>query len=508
MTRRLSLLRLAGVVAVVAATAASGYAAVARVLATPAQPAPAWFAPYVDVTLPPSFQFQNRGASSARDVVLGFVVADPNEPCTPSWGAHYTLAAASTGIDLDRRIVRFRRQGGDVIVSFGGQRNSELAVACQEVTALADAYRSAIARYGLTTVDFDVEGSALGDADANLRRAEAIARVQNGIRKHGGKLAIWLTLPAETTGLSTEAVSALDSMLAAHVDLAGVNVMTMDFGSSLASGETMVAAVERSLGGAHRQLVSAYRRAGINLSLQHAWNKIGATPMIGQNDVAGERFDLGAASALLAFVGKHHLLRVSIWSANRDSPCGPNVADLTVVSNFCSGVDEPRLGFTRTFAALTGRPATTAGSVTVADRVVRDDPAASPYPIWALGKGYVEGFKVVWHGNVYRAKWWSEGQAPDAPIVHDWETPWVLVGPVLPGEHPAKAVAVVKGKFPAWSPEATYLKGDKVLFGGLPYQAKWWTHGDKPDAHVSTPWNTPWRPLFSMPGEPLAISSG
>ena len=56
------------------------------------------------------------------------------------------------------------------------------------------------------------------------------------------------------------------------------------------------------------------------------------------------------------------------------------LATQLVISAPASGVDEPRLGFTRTFAALTGRPATTAGSVTVADRLVRDDPAAGEHP--------------------------------------------------------------------------------------------------------------------------------
>ena len=35
-----------------------------------------WFAPYVDVTLPPTYQFQNASANPAQQTVLGFVVAD------------------------------------------------------------------------------------------------------------------------------------------------------------------------------------------------------------------------------------------------------------------------------------------------------------------------------------------------------------------------------------------------------------------------------------------------
>ena len=34
-----------------------------------------WFAPYVDVTLTPTYQFQSTSADTARQSVLGFVVA-------------------------------------------------------------------------------------------------------------------------------------------------------------------------------------------------------------------------------------------------------------------------------------------------------------------------------------------------------------------------------------------------------------------------------------------------
>ena len=51
-------------------------------------------------------------AGQLDDVVLGFVVADPDDACTPSWGGAYTLDEAATGLDLDRRIARYRERGG------------------------------------------------------------------------------------------------------------------------------------------------------------------------------------------------------------------------------------------------------------------------------------------------------------------------------------------------------------------------------------------------------------
>ena len=82
----------------------------------------------------------------------------------------YSLPAAADGLDLDRRIARLRQQGGSVTVSFGGQANTELAVACGDTARLSAAYRSVVARYRLTSVDFDVEAGALNDPASISRR--------------------------------------------------------------------------------------------------------------------------------------------------------------------------------------------------------------------------------------------------------------------------------------------------------------------------------------------------
>src|ERR1700712_699390 len=97
---------------------------------------PSSFAPYVDVTATPQFGFEDPAQSSATNVVLGFVVSSPSSACQPSWGATYSLASASDKLDLDRRVARLRQRGGQVSVSFGGARNSELALGCRDETQL------------------------------------------------------------------------------------------------------------------------------------------------------------------------------------------------------------------------------------------------------------------------------------------------------------------------------------------------------------------------------------
>lgn len=85
------------------------------------------------------------------------------------------------------------------------------------------------------------------------------------------------------------------------------------------------------------QLGDAYRRPGIVQPERTLWRMIGATPMIGTNDVPGEVFTLEDARALIRFANLVDLGRISLWSANRDFQCGPN-ADDTRASNTCSGL--------------------------------------------------------------------------------------------------------------------------------------------------------------------------
>jgi chitinase len=66
---------------------------------------------------------------------------------------------------------------------------------------------------------------------------------------------------------------------------------------------------------------------------------------------------------------------------------------------------------------------------------------------------------------------------------------------VLPGETPIPQPTLPAGTYPEWSGLVVFNQGDRVLFGGVPYQAKWWTKGDSPEASSSDPNGSPWVPL-------------
>ncbi|MGW8482363.1 chitinase [Microbacterium sp. NPDC055903] len=496
--RHLSPWRLTLVIGVLAALVFAGFQGWRWFANTQTVTAEPWFGGYVDVTATPAYAFENPASAQDENVVLSFVVADPEEPCTPSWGGAYSLTEAAEQLDLDRRLARLEQQGGEAMISFGGQANDELAIVCEDQGRLLDAYRSVVDRYGIDAIDLDIEGPALVDDDASERRAAAVAALQSERAVAGHPIAVWVTLPVTPAGLTEEGTEAVATLLEAGVELTGVNVMTMNYGASLVDDTTLGEASVSALQGTQRQLGVLYERQGTELTDATLWNKLGVTPMIGQNDVRDEVFGFDDAERVNAFAVENRLGRASMWSLNRDATCGVNVVDLREVSDSCSGVDQGD----RLFAAVlgkgfTGSPLSGAGIRTTSEPVpvVTDDPATSPYQIWNEEHSYRTDTRVVWHGNVYEAKWWTEGDVPDNPVLQEYETPWRLIGPVLPGETPVPVPTVPAGTYPEWSGDETYQRGDRVLFDSLPYEARWWTNADSPQAAEVDPDSSPWLAL-------------
>ncbi len=458
-----------------------------------------WFASYVDVTSMPTYAFEKHGDTNESDVVLSFIVSHKDEPCIPTWGGYFNLNEIASQRDLERRIARLQQQGGRIAVSFGGAYNSELALHCTDRELLFSAYKSVIDRYNINTIDIDLENESLRNTEAGVRRAEVIARLQSHYREAGKPLAVWLTLPVAPFGMTKEGTDAVDVMLKAKVDLAGVNVMTMNYGPSR-EGLSIADASIKALKELQRQLGILYKQNGFALSQETLWSKVGATPMIGQNDIADEVFTIEDAAALNAFAVTQKVGRMSMWSANRDIPCGENYVDVKRVSDVCSGVKTPTLLFAQTLAqGFVGDLMQNANMLTVSDPEANieivDNPETSPYQIWKDTGIYLRGTKVVWRGNVYEAKWWTKNEFPDNPVLQSFETPWQLIGPVLPDDKPMEQLELPSGTFPRWSGQAVYDAGDRVLFDGVPFRAKWWNQGESPAISAVNPESSPWIPL-------------
>lgn len=466
------------------------------------------YAPYVDVTVTPTYPFQSPSANPVSSVYLGFIVSKPTAPCTPTWGTYYTLAQAAQTLDLDSRIAQLRAQGGSAMVSFGGQANTELAVDCTNSTELADAYLAPINRYHLKTIDLDIEGANLANQAANVRRAQAIATVQRQMAARHTPLGVWMTLPVSSRGLTSPGVAAVRAMLAAHVTLAGVNALAMDFGPGEGAARDMVGTIERALYSSHAQVQALWRGARLPSSAGFAWGHLGVTVMLGVNDITDERLSTADARRLATFASAEGIPRVSAWSLNRDSECGGAFPEVGAVSNTCSGVIQSPLEFTHIFSRLRGT-STARNQTDIASPLQQqsttdttDDPATSPYPIWQTSAAYVTGYKVVWEGDIYQANWWSQGTPPGSDAADSSTSPWQLIGPVPGGSQAPKPLLLASGHYPQWSPTAVYRQGQRISFEGLPYQARWYTHGEQPSNALPSNPSAPWEPLFTAPGEP------
>ena len=140
-------------------------------------------------------------ACGQKFYTLAFIIAGRSDDGTsaantaePTWFGRVPLAQNLYADQIDA----IRQRGGDVIVSFGGEAGNELALVVDDAEALEAKYQAVVNQYHFTWLDFDIEGTALQNAEANRRRNTALAALQ---AKNPG-LRISYTLPVNVSGIS------------------------------------------------------------------------------------------------------------------------------------------------------------------------------------------------------------------------------------------------------------------------------------------------------------------
>lgn len=301
------------------------------------------FTPYADVLLwPPTDLVAAMREGGSKYFTLAFVVS--RNACEATWGGIIPVGDPSD--DVRGRINAVRAAGGDVVVSFGGASGQELAQTCSSVDALVSQYRRVVDTYSVYSLDFDIEGAALPDDAANARRAAAIARLQ---AMYPG-LTVSFTLPAFPSGLTQDGVDLVTGLRNAGVNVAIVNIMAMDYGRLNAPDP------HGNMGEYAIQAATATKNQVKNvfflLNDQAAWRRVGITPMIGQNDVPGELFDLHDAKQVMEFAHREGVGRLAMWSVGRDRQC---VHVLKPVADpACSGIAQDAGAFSRVLSRYKG----------------------------------------------------------------------------------------------------------------------------------------------------------
>ncbi|MEU9552928.1 chitinase [Streptomyces werraensis] len=296
--------------------------------ANPESFAPVAYAPYVNAST--ASGTDTAGSPTAYN--LAFVIAS-DDGCVPAWDGVQDVDDAH----VTSRIAALTRTGADVRVSFGGAHGDELAAVCDTAEELAEAYGAALDAAGTSRADFDIEGDGLTDPASVDRRSEAIALLQE--ERDG--LEVTFTLPVMPSGLDEESLALLESANDHDVEVATVNLMTMNYAESYDGdmGEYALAAARSA---------NAQLRDVFGLSEAEAWRGMALTPMLGVNDVENETFTLEDAAQVRAFAEDHGVAWVSVWSAFRDRPCDRDGADDPLAD--CSGVEQEAGEFGDTLA--------------------------------------------------------------------------------------------------------------------------------------------------------------
>ncbi|MGW5127714.1 chitinase [Streptomyces sp. NPDC004069] len=287
------------------------------------------YAPYVSATTAAG----TDSAGSPGTYNLAFVISGGGE-CTPRWDG-----VSGTGdADVRSRIAKLKKSGATVRVSFGGASGKELATTCDSPSALADAYGRALDAAGSTRADFDIEGRTLTDAASVDLRSRAIARLQ----KQRPGLEVSFTLPVMPSGLDSHGLALLESANEHDVQVATVNLMTMNYAESYTGdmGDYALTAAKA----AHTQLKKVF-----GLSDAAAWEGMALTSMIGANDIAGETFTLEDAAQVRSFAEQKRIAWVSMWSTFRDRQCVKGAPSLDDAATDCSGVRQKPGAFGRAF---------------------------------------------------------------------------------------------------------------------------------------------------------------
>ncbi len=280
------------------------------------------FAVYADI----SFTSAQAALQSSgqKYYALAFVLGNAGA-CVPAWDGTHLMSENYYSSEVNA----IRAAGGDVIAVFGGANGSDMASVCTTPASLQAAYQAVIDKYQFKWIDLNIEGGMVSDSASLDRRNKAVTALEAA----NPSLRVSYTLPVLQSGLLQNALDLLGNAKSNGVRIDYVNVMTMNYGPS---GVDMGQAAIDAAANTNRQVV------GLGIT-----TKIGVTPMNGQNNTAGEIFDLTDADQLVAYARANSYIGwLSFWSLGRDNGGCPGQ---TTASASCSGIAQGNYAFTAKF---------------------------------------------------------------------------------------------------------------------------------------------------------------
>jgi Glycosyl hydrolases family 18 len=377
-------------------------------LASPAEAATAWpahvFAPYVDTGL--YYGSGNPLTTWASDYGTQYYTLAFVDGAGCSW----SLPSEST---WQPDIAALQAEGGDVSVSFGGYTNDSdgdtLGTTCSSASAMASQVENVITTLGVTHLDFDIESSEQTDTSDLDLTAQALSQVRSWASSNGKSVFISYTIPVLPTGFTSEGLGVIQAAAANGFTPDVVNIMTMDYGTS---GTEMGQAADQAIAASAGQVASTF-----NVSSSAAYAMLGVTPMIGQNDSAGEIFTLADASTVESYAASQNLAWTSFWSEGRDNG---GCSGSTSASSSCSGITQNTGQFTQIFQAFTTGASSTGGGGPTSSPTPTPTVSSSPTggsggscaSAWVNNSSYSSGNEVSYNGDDWTANQWNYDEVP------------------------------------------------------------------------------------------------
>lgn len=227
------------------------------------------------------------------------------------------------------------------VIATGGNAGAFL---CSDATSFGT-FISSYKSDNLVGVDLDIE-SGYDETSAAALVTTVTTFLKNSSDPVLKNLFLTITLATLADSTSTQAsVNSVGAAAVAALQSSGytnyaVNLMTMDYGT--ASAQYCVLSANQC------QMGQSAIQAAKNLNAKYnvPFKNIALTPMIGDNDTAGESFTLDDVSTVKTFAEENDLAGLYFWSFDRDTPCTSTPGSATYN---CNTVGTAPLQFTNAF---------------------------------------------------------------------------------------------------------------------------------------------------------------
>ncbi|MDF3292868.1 carbohydrate-binding protein [Streptomyces silvisoli] len=333
-------------------------------------------------------------ATGLKAFQLAFVLAPNGGGCSATWGG---TDAVSSDTAVANVISGIRAKGGDVSASVGGYGGTKLGQTCGTPQATAAAYQQVIDKYGLKAIDFDLEEPEYENSAAihNEIGAAKILQQQNP----GIYLSVTTAGTADGTGWFGKQM--LNEAKSQGFTPNNFSIMPFDGGFNGAAAQTTALTNFNSI------LQSTF---GWDAATAYAHE--GISQMNGRSD-SGEYFYQADFQTVLDYATSHHMARYTFWSVNRDRQCTPPDNN-GQTSGTCSSVPQGAYDFTKYSVKFAGSNPPTSTPT---------PPPTGPCtaPAYSSTAVYVGGNEVSYNGHTWKAKWWTQGEAPSTGGSGVWQ---------------------------------------------------------------------------------------